>query len=139
MLGIVAAALVGFLLVAAPQTASAERQPRMKAALILLNKAHKQLKLGSRDKGGHRVAAIDHVKKAIEHVNKGIKFDNKHSTPVELERQPRMKAARILLNKALNQLKKGSHDKGGHRVAAIAQVKLAIARVNKGIKFDNKH
>ena len=43
------------------------------------------------------------------------------------------------LNVAKNQLKKATHDKGGHRVAAIGYVNKAIDQVQKGIDFDNAH
>ena len=49
----------------------------MKAALKSLNVALDQLQKASRDKGGHRVAAIGFTKKAIEHVRKGIRHDNR--------------------------------------------------------------
>ncbi len=55
------------------------------------------------------------------------------------ERQPRMRAALDLLQKAESQLEKASHDKGGHRVKALAATRTAIAQVKKGIKHDNKH
>jgi membrane protein YqaA with SNARE-associated domain len=55
------------------------------------------------------------------------------------EKQGHMKAAREFLEKAQNQLEKATADKGGHRVAAIKLIKEAIAEVDKGIEFDNKH
>jgi hypothetical protein len=55
------------------------------------------------------------------------------------EPQPHMKAALELLEKARDQLQKGSTDKGGHRVKAIGLTKDAIEEVKKGIAFDNKN
>jgi hypothetical protein len=57
-------------------TASADAQPKMKAALILLKDAKTQLEEAAHDKGGHRAAALKAVKVAIEEVEAGIKFDN---------------------------------------------------------------
>jgi hypothetical protein len=57
-------------------TASADAQPKMKAALLLLKDAQSQLEDASHDKGGHRAAALKAVKVAIEEVELGIKVDN---------------------------------------------------------------
>lgn len=53
-------------------------QPRMQAALDALNVAKKNLKKGSRDKGGHRVKALDLVRQAKKEVRKAMKFDRKN-------------------------------------------------------------
>ncbi len=58
--------------------AAADPQPKMQAALDLLNSAHAALEGATSDKGGHRVKAMKLVKSAIIQVEKGIKFDNKH-------------------------------------------------------------
>jgi len=93
---------------------------------------------------------------------------------VRAEPQPHMRAAQELLNKALGekvgegkikhlndakaQLQQATHDKGGHRLGAIAQIdqaldaikankmpkcdkhiQQAINQVQKGIKADNKN
>ena len=58
-------------------TADADAQPKMKAALAHLQKAHDALQKASSDKGGHRVKALDLTKQAIEQVKQGIAFDNK--------------------------------------------------------------
>jgi len=60
----------------ASASAFAERQPRMNAALMHLQKAKMQLKKASWDKGGHRVAALKHIQIAINQVKKGIAHDN---------------------------------------------------------------
>jgi len=59
-------------------TARAERQPMMTTALAHLKKAEEALMAASKDKGGHRVAALKLVRKAIGEVKEGIKFDNRH-------------------------------------------------------------
>jgi hypothetical protein len=56
----------------------------------------------------------------------------------EAEPQPHMRAALFSLRKAQGQLAKGSHDKGGHRVKALAATRTAIAQVQKGITHDNR-
>lgn len=56
----------------------------------------------------------------------------------QAEPQPHMKAALGSLQTAANQLEKASHDKGGHRVAALKLTKDAIAQVQAGIDADNK-
>jgi hypothetical protein len=58
---------------------------------------------------------------------------------VQADRQPRMHDALKLLNKARTTLKNADNDKGGHRVKAIELVDAAIAEVDAGIKFDNRH
>jgi hypothetical protein len=55
----------------------------------------------------------------------------------QAEKQPRMRAALSLLQKAESQLKNASHDKGGHRVKALAATRTAISQVRKGIAHDN--
>ncbi len=57
----------------------------------------------------------------------------------EAEPQPHMQAALASLRAAKDQLEKASHDKGGHRVKAIAHTKEAISEVEKGIAYDDKH
>ncbi len=61
------------------------------------------------------------------------------STTAFAERQPRMRAALELLKKAEYQLEHASHDKGGHRVAALKHTREAIRHIRKGIRFDNRH
>lgn len=55
------------------------------------------------------------------------------------EPQPMMKEGLEHLQKAKEALKKGTSDKGGHRVKAIELIDKAIEQVEKGIKFDDKH
>ncbi len=53
------------------------------------------------------------------------------------EPQPHMKAALASLQVAATQLDKATHDKGGHRAAALKLTKEAMAQVQKGIDADN--
>ena len=53
--------------------------------------------------------------------------------------QPRMQVALDALNVAQKQLEKGSHDKGGHRVKALALIKKAKKQVKKAMKYDRRH
>ncbi len=55
------------------------------------------------------------------------------------EAQPHMKAAKLHLKQAEGALEKASHDKGGHRVKALELIRAAIAEVEAGMDFDNKH
>lgn len=59
--------------------------------------------------------------------------------PVQAIDQPAMKAARNNLNKAQNEIRKATSDKGGHRAKAIQLVERAIEEVNKGITYDRRH
>jgi hypothetical protein len=61
------------------------------------------------------------------------------TTTAVADRQPKMQEALRLLGKARTTLKAANHDKGGHRVKAIELVDSAIAEVEAGIKFDDKH
>ena len=49
------------------------------------------------------------------------------------EKQPHMEHALKDLQNAKKQLEEADHDKGGHRVKAIALVKEAISETTKGI------
>ena len=60
------------------ETAQAEPQPHMRAALGMLKQARTQLQRGSHDKGGHRVKALVLTNEAIEQVEKGIAYDNQN-------------------------------------------------------------
>lgn len=53
--------------------------------------------------------------------------------------QPRMRAAREDLEKAMKSLRKATPDKGGHREKAMDLASRAIAAVNRGIEFDRTH
>ena len=53
--------------------------------------------------------------------------------------QPHMDEALEALRKARRELDAATTDKGGHRVKAIRLVNLAIAEVEKGIRFDRRH
>ena len=59
--------------------------------------------------------------------------------PAAAEPQPHMTAALAALKIAEGELARASHDKGGHRVAALAQVRSAIRQVELGINFDNRN
>jgi hypothetical protein len=50
-----------------------------------------------------------------------------------------MQAALNSLQTAATQLDKATHDKGGHRAAALKLTKEAIAEVKKGIVHDDTH
>jgi hypothetical protein len=58
---------------------------------------------------------------------------------VPLGGQPHMTSALSALRTAEAQLAKATHDKGGHRVKALAHVRAAIAQVKQGIAHDAKH
>lgn len=73
-----AAALATTVGTGALNSANADPQPRMQAALGQLQEAEKSLQSANDDKGGHRVKAIAAVREAIEQTKKGIAFDNKH-------------------------------------------------------------
>jgi hypothetical protein len=62
----------------AATSAHAEYQPMMQAALNSLTMAKAQLVNGTADKGGHRMAALNHVNQAIMQVQLGIAFDDTH-------------------------------------------------------------
>lgn len=65
-------------LMAFTATAHAEKQPRMKTAVELLEEAAHQLENATADKGGHRIKAIRLIREAIAEVKLGIKYDNRH-------------------------------------------------------------
>lgn len=60
------------------QTASAEHQPHMRAALGALENALGELKTAEHDKGGWRAAAVRSTEEAIKETKRGIAFDDHH-------------------------------------------------------------
>ena len=73
----VLALVLGGLTFAATGHRAAADQPHMQAALDALRVAEKQLLDADNDKGGHKRAALMHVRQAIEQVERGIKFDRR--------------------------------------------------------------
>ena len=59
-------------------------------------------------------------------------------SPVTADPQPKMHTALDHLRSAETALQNAAHDKGGHRVKALALTREAIDQVKAGIKFDNK-
>jgi len=55
------------------------------------------------------------------------------------EDQPHMRAALEHLKAARAELEKAEHDKGGHRAKAKQLTDQAIAQVQQGIGYDNRH
>jgi Ni/Co efflux regulator RcnB len=55
------------------------------------------------------------------------------------ERQPHMQAALQHLKEAQEELREAEHDKGGHRANATKLVEQAIAEVDAGIHYADKH
>jgi hypothetical protein len=84
-------ALTGSLLAvgiyATARPAHADPQPRMNAALQLLEGAKTHLEAANDDKGGHRIKAIQATKEAIEQVKKGIEYDNAHQSKDEKDKK----------------------------------------------------
>jgi uncharacterized protein YukE len=73
-----AIAAVTFCLGGVATQAFAEKQPKMKDALVQLQSALNSLDKATADKGGHRVKAMELTRQAIDEVKAGIEFDNKH-------------------------------------------------------------
>ncbi len=61
------------------------------------------------------------------------------ATQAFADRQPAMQKAKFHLEEARKELQNANADKGGHRVKAIELTDAAIAEVNAGMEFDNKH
>lgn len=55
------------------------------------------------------------------------------------ERQPHMRAALEHLRAAKAELEAASHDKGGHKIAALKAIDQAIEHVREGMKYANRH
>lgn len=55
------------------------------------------------------------------------------------ERQPHMQAALRHLRAAQEELREAEHDKGGHRANATRLVEQAIAEVDAGIHYAERH
>lgn len=126
-------------------------QPFMESAKVNLNQAKNNLNKATSDKGGHRNKAKSLTNQALNEVNKGIKYDRRNGNEnFEMAEvfsdfgttstdQPYMEKAKTDLEQALNNLKKATADKGGHRNKAIDLVKDAIDEVEKGIKYDRRN
>lgn len=113
-------------------------QPRMQAARTNLQQARAQLQEAVRNKGGHRLQAIEYLNAAISEINEGIRFDRRHNHGLlamlaTSPDQPHMQRALDLLRDAKSNLEAATTDKGGHRVKAIGYVNNAIDEVKKGI------
>ena len=65
------------------QNPYAENQPHMQAALQHLRQAAEELQKADKDKGGHRVEALNLTQQAMNHVQAGIQYDNAHRTKGE--------------------------------------------------------
>ena len=61
------------------------------------------------------------------------------SASAQAEAQPNMVRAREALNSALESLRTAADDKGGHKGKAIRLIESAIAEVDAGIHFANRH
>ncbi|HZP67705.1 MAG TPA: hypothetical protein VFB32_15485 [Rudaea sp.] len=59
-------------------TSTRAGQPHMQAALDALSTAEHELGAADEDKGGHRVAALRHVRAAIEETQRGIEYARNH-------------------------------------------------------------
>ena len=126
-------------------------QPFMESAKVNLNQAKNNLNKATQDKGGHRNKAKSLVNQALDEVNKGIKYDRRNGNEnfateeifsdfgTNSPDQPYMEKAKTDLEQALDNLKKATADKGGHRNKAIDLVKEAIDEVEKGIKYDRRN
>lgn len=57
----------------------------------------------------------------------------------DVEAQPHMRRALVLLEEAKAELARASADKGGHRAKAIEHTQNAIEETKKGIAYDNRH
>ncbi|WP_456372916.1 hypothetical protein, partial [Thiolapillus sp.] len=66
------------LLMGCSNLSTAEYQPAMERALDALLAAERALQNASHDKGGHRAAALRHVRAAIRETRKGMRYDNRH-------------------------------------------------------------
>ena len=110
-------------------------QPYMQEALRDLENAKKELQQAARNKGGHRMTAMNLINRAIGEINKGIRFDRRHDAHARpsANDQPNMRAALDHLKSAQQNLQRATADKGGHRANALNLVAQAIAQVNKGI------
>jgi hypothetical protein len=62
-------------------------QPQMTAALQNLREAQRNLESASRDKGGHRLKALEHIQQAVAEVEAGIQYDNAHQSEDERRRR----------------------------------------------------
>jgi hypothetical protein len=60
-------------------------------------------------------------------------------TSASAEPQPKMHQALENLRSAAAALEAADHDKGGHRAKALELTRGAIAQVEAGIRFDNRH
>lgn len=109
-------------------------QPYMQEALKDLENARKELQQAARNKGGHRMTAMNLINRAISEVNRGINFDRRHDAHARASTdQPNMRAALAHLQSAQQNLQRATADKGGHRANALNLIAQAIKEVNKGI------
>lgn len=115
-------------------------QPYMQEAIRDLENAKRELQQAARNKGGHRMTAINLINRAIGEIRRGINFDRRHdahASRLPAADQPNMRAALDHLKSAQKNLQRATADKGGHRANALNLVAQAIAEVNRGIDAAN--
>ena len=142
---------------AGPPAAVDNGQPKMRATLEALERAHNELTAASPAHGGFREKGLHSVELAREEVKAGIEFAKAHPTevgaaepparpePVNMEvagaaGQPHMKNAMVALREARKQLVEAKGDKGGHRGKALELIDQAMHDVHDGVMWaDKKH
>ncbi|MDH5516507.1 MAG: hypothetical protein OEY36_01635 [Gammaproteobacteria bacterium] len=88
--------LSGVAVLSVSQSAYAMRQPAMDSALQALDDAEKILQGAEANKGGHRVKALQLIKKAQREVRQGIRFANTRAADLELKQRREREAREAL-------------------------------------------
>ncbi len=78
--GIFTGGLIGSATLPAAAQGNYENQPQMNSAMQNLRQAEESLQAASPDKGGHRVRAIELIRRAEREVQSGIEYDNRYSS-----------------------------------------------------------
>lgn len=115
-------------------------------AVRILQSAQKTLALGDHDYGGHRANAVRDVGNAEKQLQEALKYRGQKSSseklpaPVWHPEPQKLSNAQLaskipVLKATVALLKQGDGDYGGHRAKAAADLKIAVASLERALKF----
>ena len=115
-------------------------------AYRILRSINKTLIMGDHDYGGHRAKAVRDVGKAEKQLQKALEFQGKkapggkavmpawHPEPQKFSNAEL--ASKIpVLHRTIALLEKADHDYGGHRVQAVADLRVAVMQLEIALKY----
>ncbi len=132
-----APALACAVLIAGVAQAKAQKHPRLHQAVFEMRQAHKELDSAGYDFGGHRAEALRSLQAAYEQTELALKavgepyegFEPPPNLYGPYANYPHLRHAKVEMGEAKKALEEAVGLFGGHRLKAIADIKLAQAQV----------